>query len=156
MSRRRSRRSLRFIVGDASFCVAQRSAAEENGVSMLREGGHRPRDARAFLSVCGLTVTSQKATTISHTTHKRKNARRSLDSGSLHALRKSAEVDPGTRTRDHGGLQKQTPTHHTPSVFLFFCLMGPGATESLFLQARGGPPVVTSWCLMTSRLATGG
>ena len=40
------------------------SAAEENGVSMLREGGHRPRDARAFLSVCGcgLTVTSQKAT----------------------------------------------------------------------------------------------
>ena len=29
-----------------------RSAAEENGVSMLREGGHRPRDARAFLSVC--------------------------------------------------------------------------------------------------------
>ena len=29
------------------------SAAEENGVSMLREGGHRPRDARAFLSVCG-------------------------------------------------------------------------------------------------------
>ena len=52
--------------------------------------------------------------------------------------------------------RKQTPTHHTPSVFLFFCLMGPGATESLFLQARGGPPVVTSWCLMTSRLATGG
>ena len=29
---------------------------------MLRKGGHRPRDARAFLSVCGLTVTSQKAT----------------------------------------------------------------------------------------------
>ena len=49
---------------EASFCVAQRSAAEENGVYMLRKGGHRPRDARAFLSVCGLTVTSQKATTI--------------------------------------------------------------------------------------------
>ena len=46
-----------------------RSAAEENGVSMLRKGGHRPRDARAFLSVCGLTVTSQKATTKEHTTH---------------------------------------------------------------------------------------
>ena len=46
-----------------------RSAAEENGVSMLREGGHRPRDARAFLSVCGLTVTPQKATTKEHTTH---------------------------------------------------------------------------------------
>ena len=30
-----------------------RSAAEENGVSMLREGGHHTRDARAFLSVCG-------------------------------------------------------------------------------------------------------
>ena len=46
-----------------------RSAAEENGVSMLRKGGHRPRDARAFLSVCGLTVTSQKATTKEHVTH---------------------------------------------------------------------------------------
>ena len=36
---------------------------------MLRKGGHRPRDARAFLSVCGLTVTPQKATTKEHTTH---------------------------------------------------------------------------------------
>ena len=37
----------------SSGCLVLRSAAEENGVSMLREGGHRPRDARAFLSVCG-------------------------------------------------------------------------------------------------------
>ena len=104
---------------EASFCVAQRSAAEENGVSMLREGGHRPRDARAFLSVCGLTVTSQKATTKPITTHTKKDARRSLDSGHLTALRESDRGRPEARTRDHGGLQKQTPTHHTPSVFCF-------------------------------------
>ena len=51
---------------EASFCVAQRSAAEENGVSMLREGGHRPRDARAFLSVCG---THSDITKIDHKAH---------------------------------------------------------------------------------------
>ena len=81
---------------------------------MLREGGHRPRDARAFLSVCGLTVTSQKATTIiPYHTQRERTPVVHLTLGHSHALRKSAEVDPGTRTRDQGGLQKQTGTVDT-------------------------------------------
>ena len=97
--RRRRRRRRRAVSCRAVSCrlvsfrvVTRRrlvlhSAAEENGVSMLREGGHRPRDARAFLSVCGHSVTSPKSTTKrTHHTHKRKNARRSLDSGLPHSL----------------------------------------------------------------------
>ena len=129
------------------------SAAEENGVSMLREGGHRPRDARAFLSVCGthsdITKIDHKRT---HHTHKGKDARRSLDSGLPHSLRQS---DRGRQRRERA-TRAVSKNKHPPTTTRLFFSMGPGATESLFLQARGGPSVVTSWCLMTSRLATGG
>ena len=99
-----------------------RSAAEENGVSMLREGGHRPRDARAFLSVCGLTVTSQKATTKrTHHTHKGKNARRSLDSGLPHSLRQS---DRGRQRRERAtravSKNKQGPSSRAAQAPPFF------------------------------------
>ena len=36
---------------------------------MLREGGHRPRDARAFLSVCGTHSDITKIDHKAHTTH---------------------------------------------------------------------------------------
>ena len=63
---------------------------------MLREGGHRPRDARAFLSVCGLTVTSQKANHKRHHHHTQEKERPSFTSpGSSHALWTSAELTQG-------------------------------------------------------------
>ena len=98
---------------------------------MFREGGHRPRDARAFLSVCGLTVTSQKATTKDNTTHKRRNARRSLDLGHLMHFERVPRLTQG-RERATRAVSKNK--HPPTTTRLFFD--GPGATEGLFLQAR--------------------
>ena len=142
--------ALNRMVNEASFCVAQWRRTEF--LCSEKEGTARGTRGRLFRCV-GLTVTSQKATTKrTHHTHKGKDARRSLDSGLPHSLRQS---DRGRQRRERAtravSKNKLPPT--TPR--LFFC-MGPGATESLFLQARGGPSVVTSWRLMTSRLATGG
>ena len=110
-----------------------RSAAEENGVSMLRKGGHRPRDARAFLSVCGTHSDSQKATTKrTHHTHKGKDARRSLDSGLPHSLRQS---DRGRQRRERAtravSKNKLPPT--TPRLF-FVWAQGP---QRVFFFRRG-------------------
>ena len=121
---------------EASFCVAQRSAAEENGVSMLREGGHRPRDARAFLSVCaGLSDTTKSDHKRTHHTHKGKDARRSLDSGLPHSLRQS---DRGRQRRERAtravSKNKLPPT--TPR--LFFCFFdGPRGHRESFSSGAG-------------------
>ena len=54
------------------------STAEGNGVFMLREGGHRPRDARAFLSVCGLHSDITKIDHKKNTPHTQRKERPSL------------------------------------------------------------------------------
>ena len=89
---------------------------------MLREGGHRPRDARAFLSVCGthsdITKIDHKRT---HHTHKGKNARRSLDSGLPHSLRQS---DRGRQRRERAtravSKNKQGPSAQAAQAPPFF------------------------------------
>ena len=75
------------------------STAEQNGVSMLREGGHRPRDVRAFLSVCGLHSDITKTTKRTHHTHKRKNARRSLTQAYLTHSERVPKVARGANAR---------------------------------------------------------
>ena len=85
---------------------------------MLRKGGHRPRDARAFLSVCGthsdITKIDHKRT---HHTHKGKDARRSLDSGLPHSLRQS---DRGRQRRERAtravSKNKQGPSTQAAQV----------------------------------------
>ena len=59
-------------------CLVPHSAAEQNGVPMLREGGHRPRDARAFLSVCGLHSAITKIDHKKNTPHTHKKERPSF------------------------------------------------------------------------------
>ena len=59
-------------------CLVLHSAAEENGVSMLREGGHRPRDARAFLSVCGIHSDITKIDHKKNTPHTQRKERPSF------------------------------------------------------------------------------
>ena len=115
--------------------AAQRSGGERSFYAPKRRAPPEGREGVSFSVWAHSDITkSDHNYPIPHT--KGKNARRSLDSGSLHALRKSAEVDPGTRTRDHGGLQKQTPTHHTPSVFLFFWY-GPRGHRESFSSGAG-------------------
>ena len=73
-------------------------------------------------SVCGLTVTSQKATTKrTHHTHKGKDARRSLDSGLPHSLRQS---DRGRQRRERAtravSKNKQGPSTQAAQAPPFF------------------------------------
>ena len=134
--------------------AAQRSGGERSFYAPKRRAPPEGREGVSF-SVWAHSDTTKSDHKRTHHTHKGKDARRSLDSGLPHSLRQS---DRGRQRRERAtravSKNKLPPT--TPRLFFCFFGMGPGATESLFLQARGGPPVVTSWCLMTSRLATGG
>ena len=113
-----------------------RSAAEENGVSMLRKGGHRPRDARAFLSVCGLTVTSQKATTKEHTTHtKERTPVVHLTLAYLTHSDRVTEVARGANARP--GRSPKTNSHPPHPVCFSVFLYGPRGHRESFSSGAG-------------------
>ena len=99
------------------------SAAEENGVSMLRKGGHRTRDARAFRIVHRNHISKP------HPRH-HLTSRRSPESQGRRAGVGGDRARPEWRPRAPA---KKTNTH-PPQPVCFFG--GPGTTESLFLQAR--------------------
>ena len=89
---------------------------------MLREGGHRPRDARAFLSVCGLTVTSQKATTIIpyHTQRERTPVVHLTLGHSMHSERVPRLTQGRERATTAVSKNKQGPSTQAAQVPPFF------------------------------------
>ena len=134
--------------------AAQRSGGERSFYAPRRRAPPEGREGVSF-SVCRAHVIPQKATTKEHTTHtKERTPVVHLTLAYLTHSDRVTEVARGANARP--GRSPKTNSHPPHPVCFSVFLMGPGATESLFLQARGGPPVVTSWCLMTSRLATGG
>jgi hypothetical protein len=113
------------------------SVAEQNGVSMFRKGGHRPRGARAFLRCSCVIVTSQKSTQSSYTqkTHntQKKNARRSFPGEPRRTILKGIVVVPQERrTRAQGGLPKTNT--HPPQPVWFLRAQGP---QRVFFFRRG-------------------
>ena len=98
------------------------SVAEQNGVSMFRKGGHRPRGARAFLRCSCVIVTSQKSTQSSytqktHNTHKRRNARRSFPGEPRRTILKRIVVVAAGATNARSGRapkNKQGPPTRAP------------------------------------------
>ena len=103
-------------------CLVLHSVAEQNGVSMFRKGGHRPRSARAFLRCSCVIVTSQKSTQSSytqktHNTHKRRNARRSFPGEPRRTILKRIVVVAAGATNARSGRapkNKQGPPTRAP------------------------------------------
>ena len=137
-------------------CAAQRSRMTTPELSMLRERSAPPDGTRAAISrLCRAPrAVPQKA----GPRQNRPRQHKVKGQPSAHLTLAYRHITPTSdrgrqrrRTRDQAGLPSDKLPPTTPVCYSVF-LMGPGATESLFLQARGGPPVVTSWCLMTHDL----
>ena len=94
---------------------------------MLREGGHRTRDARAFRIVHWNHISKP------HPRHHLTSRRSPVARGAGLGLEVTERVPSGDLVPQP---RKHTPTHHTPSVFCFF-LYGPRGHRESFSSGAG-------------------